>query len=218
MSGQPQPKRSVPRKFLFLALGYFLLLAQPVGAAASGMPELKGILILGGESRFSLQLPGEAGAFWVKVGDARFGLQVVAYDSQNETLEVDYLGERSQLTLADSDSVPIPVIVSRSLTEAEKAKRRKALEERPALRRASLTRPSRRQSSTSAESSRPSPASSGGEADSDRADQNDRSNVDIAEATQNGGALLQGGAEESVPKRNTRRLPRRKKTDDKTSP
>lgn len=214
MSRKPQLKRTAPHKFLLLALGYFLILTQTTGAVSSKMPELKGILTLGGESRFSLQLPGEDRAFWAKVGEARHGLQVIAYDSRNETLEVQYHGKRGELTLVKADAAPLPVLVSRPLTDGEKAKRRKALEKRPAIRRASHTRPSRRKSSTSADSSRARPAPT--EAGMQGADQNNRSRLDVAAFAQNRGRPQQAGLEEPVPERHTRRLPRRKKTGGQT--
>ncbi|MFO8027684.1 MAG: hypothetical protein R6U56_08480 [Opitutales bacterium] len=199
--------------FYFRQIGVSIIVSVALNGATVGYlsaddPDLKGIVNMPDKSLFSLLLPGSGRALWLEIGDSRNGLRVIAFDSKNNTLEVEYLGERKHLALAEADDKPFFVRSSRPLTEVEKEERQEALKERPAVRRAKIARPpERRMANPAAARTQVKLASS---RDSVPGDRNIRASPDSSEARPRE-AISRSTGEKSAEDRHVRRLPRRKK-------
>jgi hypothetical protein len=85
----------------FVALAAFA--AEPAPAPASDAPpELRGVLISGGDQRFALTLPGGARTAWAGIGESFEGWKLASYNQANETLVVKKDGQEVSIKLASS--------------------------------------------------------------------------------------------------------------------
>ena len=102
-------------------LGYLpLRAAEPVAAAGttSKLPELRGLLVTGGERRFALSVPGGDGqTAWVGIGGSFAGWKLSAYRPAEDALVLVKAGREVLLKL--SSSTPAVANEKATLADAE---------------------------------------------------------------------------------------------------
>lgn len=84
-----------------------LVLAVSAGslfAADLPLPELRGILSLGGSQRFSLSTPSATETAWVGVGEEFSGYKIVSYSAAEETLVVSKDGRQFKVKMLSSST------------------------------------------------------------------------------------------------------------------
>jgi uncharacterized protein len=82
--------------------GLILLRACLMADSPSDAPELRGVLLLGGEKRFNLSNGSGAESAWLKVGETYAGWRLEEFDAERETLTLRKLDRKLEVRLAES--------------------------------------------------------------------------------------------------------------------